>query len=111
MLPALATPKEETKIAPDVHSKLVTVVLAKAVDVLEETLNIDPYTSEMDPETKEVVRTFNGRLNGQRLRAAIATVSLVERLGDQALRRQAGKQMSRLLKAIKRERNKGTIDG
>lgn len=91
------------------HEALVTRALPKAIEVLEQTMNLDPFDEVVDPKTKIVTRTFNGRINSQRLRAALGTVQVVERLGDQALRRQAGGQLKSLLKAI-RERKPELFD-
>lgn len=88
-------------VAKDSHQKLVTEALPAAVQVLLETMNLDPYEEIENPETGEITRKLNLRINGQRVRAALGTVAVVERLGDQALRRQAGKKLDAVLKAVK----------
>lgn len=88
-------------VTKDSHAKLVTEALPAAVDVLLETMRLDPNEEVENPETREVTKKFNLRINGQRVRAALGTVAVVERLGDQALRRQTGKQLSQVLKLIK----------
>ncbi len=88
------------------HQKLVTEALPAAVDVLLETMRLDPYEEIENEATGEVKRTLNLRINGQRVRAALGTVAVVERLGDQALRRQAGNKLDSILKLIKQEQGK-----
>lgn len=88
-------------VTKDSHQKLVTEALPAAVDVLLETMRMDPWEEKENEETGEVERVLNSRINSQRLKAALGTVTVIERLGDQALRRQAGKKLDAVLKAIK----------
>lgn len=100
--PAWSTPVSDIIVTPsDSHKELVTKSLPKALRVLSETMDLDPY--DVDEKGN---KTFNGRINGQRLRAALGVVQIVERLGDQALRRQAGTQIKNLIAAIKAEKSK-----
>ena len=82
------------------HTQLTTETLNLSVKVLTDTMRLDPW--EEDPETG--VRKFNGRINGQRVRAALGTLQAVVHLGDQALKRQAGTSLKALLADIKKER-------
>lgn len=86
------------------HELLITQALPQAIGVLTETMMLEPWKISLDPESGEEIKEFNTRINGQRLRAALGTVSLVERLGDQALRRQAGGQLKTILQEIKKLR-------
>lgn len=93
-------------LATQSHRKLTTEALPQAIDVLVETMLLDPWdvTQEIVKGETITVKKFNGRINSQRLRAALGTVQVVERLGDQELRRQAGGQLKQVLDMIKQER-------
>lgn len=85
------------------HQRLVSDLLPKAFKVIERTLDMDPYEPVLDSEGNDTgAKKFNGRLNSQALKAAMHTTNLIEKLGDQELKRQAGNQMKKLIAAIKK---------
>lgn len=95
------------------HQKLITDALPRAIDVLIETMSLDPNEDLLDEKGAVIGKKLNLRISSQRLKAAVATVSVVERLGDQALKRKAGSQIKHLLdeiREIKKRQKLKTID-
>ena len=97
-------PKDLTKPA-DSHARLINDALPLACDVFVETMGLSSWdeVEKTDPETGEttVTRTFNARINSQKIRAGGMVLSAAVHLGDQALKRQAGGQLRELIKRIK----------
>lgn len=86
------------------HDKLTKIALPAAIEVFTETMALDPWEEKTNPETGDVVRTFNSRINSQRIRSAGLVLQAVVHLGDQALKRQAGGQLKKLLELARAER-------
>jgi hypothetical protein len=107
----LPTQNKDITLTADSHKRLTEEALPLALDVLVTTMRLSPWEPVRDDVGEPVYNRdgtpalkFNGRINSQMLKAALGTASIVERLGDQALRRQAGGQIKELLRLIKEER-------
>lgn len=102
----------------DQHKRLTEELLPKALDVMSDTMGLNPWEEVTDKDGNTVFdpasglpkMKFNTRLNGQRIRAAQTVVVVVERLGDQALKRQAGRKLNAILAEIRRAKSAKLVE-